>query len=132
MADHGSDKERFLELGAVVIGMMEYLRELLLDLPIPVVLPEFTGESETGPVLDAVLALDRARVLIEDEPIPGSHRLAYGHLILEWFTAYEMLCLRRMAGPAPWRLDCAQHAIARFTTIAEMIENDELDDSDES
>ncbi|GEC02972.1 hypothetical protein SSP24_06270 [Streptomyces spinoverrucosus] len=127
MADHG-DRERFLDLGETVLGMLGYLRELLLDLPIPVSLPDFVGED--GPNHEAVIALDRARHLIEEEPIPEMRQTAYGHLILEWLTAYEMLVLRQLAGPAPWRLDAAQFAIARFTTIAEMIENGELDDDE--
>ncbi|MFR0354147.1 hypothetical protein [Streptomyces sediminimaris] len=129
MADHG-DKERFTLLGETVMGMLEYLRELLLNLPIPVDIPDFLGED--GPNHDAVMALDRARDLIDDEPVSEDRKTAYGHLILEWFTAYEMLVLRRIAGPAPWRLDAAQFAIARFTIIAEMIENGAIDEHDES
>jgi hypothetical protein len=127
MADHG-DKERFLDLGATVIGMLNYLRDLLQGLPIPVTLPEFVGED--GPDYDAVMTLDRARDLVREEPIPDLLKATYGHLILEWFTAYEMIVLRRMAGPAPWRLDAAEFAIARFTTIAEMLESGELNDDE--
>ncbi|MET9729712.1 hypothetical protein ABZZ79_03295 [Streptomyces sp. NPDC006458] len=125
MAD---DKERFLRLGETVMGMMEYLRGLLLDLPIPVVLPELLAGGSPDP--EAVLALDRARDLLEAEPIPGQHQTALEHLILNWFIAYEMLVLRTMAGPAAWRLDAAEHAIRSFTTIAEMIESGELEDDE--
>ncbi|MFI1030753.1 hypothetical protein [Streptomyces sp. NPDC020951] len=127
MEDHG-DKERLRHLEEHVLGMMEYLQELLLDLPIPVVIPEVVDDNDK-PVREAVLALDRARVLIEDEPIPERHKRAYESLILEWFTAYEMLVLRQMAGPAPWRLDAAQFAIARFTIIAAMIEDGDIAES---
>jgi hypothetical protein len=128
--DH--DKERFLHLGEHVMGMLEFLRDLLRDLPIPVVIPEFLGAD--APDHDAIMALDRARDLIEDEPITGPQKNGHQDLILEWFTAYEMLVLRQMAGPAPWRLDAAEFAIARFTVIAEMIESGFIDElgTDES
>jgi hypothetical protein len=127
MADHG-DKERLRHLEEHVVGMMGYLQELLLDLPIPVVIPDVVDDDDK-PVREAIFALDRARDLIEDEPIAERYKRAYENLILEWFTAYEMIVLRQMAGPAPWRLDAAQFAIARFTIVAAMIEDGEIDES---
>ncbi|MGW1035026.1 hypothetical protein ACWD4Z_22920 [Streptomyces antibioticus] len=128
MADHG-DKERFLHLGEHLMGMLEYLRALLRDLPVPVVIPQFLGGD--APDHEAIIALDRARRLIADEPLGASRRKALQDLILEWFTAYEMLVLRQVAGPAGWRLDAAQFAISRFTVMAEMIESGMVDELDE-
>ncbi|XUL91016.1 hypothetical protein ACQ86D_33945 [Streptomyces galilaeus] len=125
MEDHG-DKERLRDLSEVVMGMMVYLQHMLHDLPIPIVIPPILGE--TGPNHDAIFALDRARDLIEDEPIDDQLRTAYGMLILEWFTAYELIVIRQMAGPAPWRLDAAQLAIDRFSTVVEAIEDGDIDD----
>ncbi|MBK3630525.1 hypothetical protein JHN59_38165 [Streptomyces sp. MBT49] len=127
MEDH--DKERFLHYGEHVMEMHEHLRALLHSLPIPVVVPDFIGDD--GPNPEAVFALDRARHLIEDEPISRTRQTSYQDLIIEWMTAYEMLVLTRVAGPAPWRLDCVEFAISRFTVLAEMIESGEVDEIDE-
>ncbi|MFF6985620.1 hypothetical protein [Streptomyces sp. NPDC010273] len=126
MADHG-DKERLQELMETVMGMLIHLQHMLQELPIPVVIPEILGVK--GPNPEAIFALDRARDLIEDEPMGEELRTAHVMLILEWFTAYELLVIRQMAGPAPWRLDAAAYAVERFSTLAEAIEDGELDES---
>lgn len=133
MADH--DDERATYLMEATLGATFHIRELLGDLPIPVVVPRIV--TETGVEPEAILSLNRARTLIDDEPISESAKISYKDLILEWFTAYEILVLRNIAGPAPWRLDIAEYALTRLSVVAEMIENgdveiEEEDDSDES
>lgn len=130
MDDH--DKERFIELGMLVFGAFDLIRELLTGLPIPVELPDIDPGPEGGDRAEVLLSLDRARAVIKDEPISTGVKVSYEMLILDWFTAYEMLTLTRVAGPAPWRLDSAEHALTRLELTAEAIENGETDIDDKS
>ncbi|MFD5266740.1 hypothetical protein [Streptomyces sp. NPDC058335] len=127
MADH--DRDRFLALMEGIIGAWAYMQGLFEDLPLPVTLPAFEArDDEDGPAT-ALLALNRVRQLIQDEPIPDRDKRAYEHMVLDWFAAYEMLVLTKMAGPAPWRLDVVEFAVNRFVTWVELIEEDEPDES---
>ncbi|MFF9215608.1 hypothetical protein [Streptomyces viridosporus] len=128
MADHDS-RERFLMLAEAAVGAYAYLAGLLADLPVPVVIPDLVQamDSDVEPT-ECLLALNRARVLIEDEPISEAHKRAYEHMVLDWFAAYEVLALTKMAGPAPWRLDVVEFALNRMVTWIEVIEEDEPDD----
>ncbi|WP_282795168.1 hypothetical protein [Streptomyces sp. CC224B] len=133
MADH-DEEERTTILMEATLGATYLVREFLAELPIPVVVPELVTETTMAP--EAVLSLNRARALIDDEPISEHAKIVYRDLILEWFTAYEILVLRKIAGPAPWRLDIAEYALERFGALAELIESGEVDnfgfDLDES
>ncbi|EST24369.1 hypothetical protein [Streptomyces roseochromogenus] len=130
MADHDS-RERFLALGEAVIGAYAYIASLLEDLPIPVIIPDIVQVAEEGGDLaDVLLALNRVRAVVEDEPISEYHRRAFEHMLLDWFAAYEIITLVRVAGPAPWRLDVVEFALNRLVTWAEVIENDEQDDDE--
>ncbi|MGW3442193.1 hypothetical protein [Streptomyces sp. NPDC001076] len=127
MADHDS-RERFLALAEAVIGAYAYIASLLEDLPIPVIIPDIVQVSEDdGDPADVLLALNRVRGVVEDEPISEYHRRAYEHMLLDWFAAYEIITLVKVAGPAPWRLDVVEFALNRLVTWAEVIENDEQD-----
>lgn len=128
MADHDNHRERLLTLMEALVGAFAYLQALVSELPLPVTLPDFTPDSDEEAPVTALLALNRVRELIEDEPIPERHKRAFEHAVLDWFTAYEMLVLTRMAGPAPWRLDCAEFALVRLTTWIEVVEDEEPDD----
>lgn len=126
MADH--DKERFLMLAEAAVGAYAYVAGLLADLPVPIVLPDLV-QAVDGEPTECLMALSRARQLIEDEPIEEDHKRAYEHMVLEWFAAYEILALTKLAGPAPWRLDVVEYALNRLMSWIEMIEDDELGDS---
>ncbi|MFF8656810.1 hypothetical protein [Streptomyces huasconensis] len=126
MADH--DDERTAYLMEATLGATYLVRLLLADLPIPVVIPEIAEEGSLN--TEAILSLDRARALIDDEPISHHAKVAHRDMILEWFTAYEILVLREIAGPAPWRLDIAEYALERLFAIAEMIEDGTVEDID--
>jgi hypothetical protein len=127
VADH--DKDRFLALMEGVLGAWAYMQGLFEDLPLPIILPAFEPvDDEDGPAT-ALLALNRVRTLIEEEPISETHKRAFEHMVLDWFAAYEMLVLTRLAGPAPWRLDTVEFAVNRFVTWVEVIEEDEPDES---
>ncbi|MET9815310.1 hypothetical protein [Streptomyces sp. NPDC006355] len=127
MADHDS-KERFLMLAEAAVGAYAYVAGLLADLPVPITLPDLV-QAVDGEPTECLMALSRARVLIEDEPIEEAHKRAYEHMVLDWFAAYEILALTKMAGPAPWRLDVVEFALNRLVTWIEMIEDDDLDDN---
>ncbi|MET9729656.1 hypothetical protein ABZZ79_03015 [Streptomyces sp. NPDC006458] len=125
MADHDNHRERLLTLMEVLIGAFAYVQALLEDLPLPVTIPDFTpGDDEDAPTT-ALLSLDRVRHIIPDLPISGRHKQAFDHAILDWFTAYELIVITKMAGPAPWRLDAAEFSLNRVVTWIEMIEEDE-------
>lgn len=123
-----SHDDRFDEIVEVVIGAFYYIKRLLLTLPIPVAITDFdpTGDDQ----FTALLSLDRVRELVEDEPISKTAKSAWESLILEWFTAYEMAALVKVAGPAPWRLDSVEYALVRLAALGEAIEQGELDDDE--
>ncbi|MEU5111693.1 hypothetical protein AB0G64_09355 [Streptomyces longwoodensis] len=130
MADHDNHGERLLTLMEAIVGAFAYVQALLKDLPLPVIIPDFApGDDDEAPVT-ALLSLDRARQLIPDEPISERDKRAFEHMVLDWFTAYELLVITRMAGPAPWRLDAAEFALHRVVTWIEVIEDDEPDDDE--
>ncbi|MFH0246417.1 hypothetical protein ACGRHY_29250 [Streptomyces sp. HK10] len=118
MADHDDSERKYTFLGVALLGAHIDLRGILRDLPIPVELPELDEENKA----EALVGLDRARTLIADEPISSSAKRAFQELILEWFTAYEVLALYKAAGFAPWRLDAVEFALSRFVALSEMIE----------
>lgn len=125
MADH-DEQERFQELQEMTLAAFEYIRALLINLPVPLAIEDFDPTRTDS--AHTLMGLHRAIALIGDEPIPEGDKHAYGHLILDWFAAYEMLVLRKLAGPAPWRLDCAEYALGRLATLGEMIELGETGD----
>ncbi|MGW4883381.1 hypothetical protein [Streptomyces murinus] len=130
MADHDNHRERLLTLMEALYGAFALVQALLEDLPLPIAIPDLAlGDGEDTPT-KALLALDRARQIIQDEPIGETHRRAFDHLILDWFTAYELIVITKIAGPAPWRLDAAEFSINRVITWIEVIEGDELDDDE--
>ncbi|MGW4950649.1 hypothetical protein [Streptomyces parvulus] len=132
MADHDS-RERFLALAEAVVGAWAYMAGLLEDLPIPVIIPDLVRMmDEDGDPADALLALNRVRAVIDDEPITEAHKRAFEHMMLDWFAAYEVLTLVKVAGPAPWRLDVVEFALNRLVTWAELIEDDEEPDDSQS
>jgi len=126
VADHDS-RERFLALAEATVGAFAYMAALLEELPVPVVVPDLVLAVDDEPT-EVMLGLNRARTLIEDEPISDRHKRAYEHLVLDWFAAYETLALVKLAGPAPWRLDVVEFALQRFMTWVEVIEDDAPDD----
>ncbi|MER7930504.1 hypothetical protein ABTY96_46600 [Streptomyces sp. NPDC096057] len=129
MADHDS-RERYLALAEATIGAYAFIASLLEDLPVPVIVPDIAQVADDdGDPADVLLALNRVRAVIEDEPISDYHRRAYEHMLLDWFAAYDVISLVKAAGPAPWRLDVVEFALNRLVTWAEVIENDEQDDS---
>ncbi|MEW2164397.1 hypothetical protein AB0912_15595 [Streptomyces sp. NPDC007084] len=127
MADH--DEQRAQAIKAL-LGAFNALRIVLQSLPIPVEIPSFFG-TDGRPSPEGVLALDRARAILADEPIAENVRNAHDSAILDWFTTYELMFLTAMAGPAPWRMDAAEYSLARLATILEMITTDDLDDWDD-
>ncbi|WP_328439356.1 hypothetical protein OHA71_23750 [Streptomyces sp. NBC_00444] len=132
MADHDS-RERFLALAEATVGAYAYIAGLLEDLPIPVIVPDLVQVmDEDGDPGEVLLALHRVRAVIEDEPISLRLQRAFEHMLLDWFTAYEMLSLTKLAGPAPWRLDTVEFALNRLTTWAEVINDDEEPDDSQS
>ncbi|MGW4728875.1 hypothetical protein ACWEQC_06790 [Streptomyces shenzhenensis] len=129
MTDHDNYRERLLTLMEGLVGAYVYIQALLKDLPIPVIIPDFEPvDDEDGP-RTALLSLNRVRQLIEDEPIADTTQRAYEHLVLDWLTAYELLVITRLAGPAPWRLDAAEFSLNRVVTWIEVIEEDDSDES---
>jgi hypothetical protein len=130
VADH-DDRERYLELAEATLGAFDYIRSLLEQLPVPVTVPDMTpDENDGGAPAQTLLSLNRVRQLIEDEPISERRKRAFEHMLLDWFTAYEILALTQLAGPAPWRLDAAEFALVRLTTWIEAIEEDEPSDDE--
>ncbi|NEC76467.1 hypothetical protein [Streptomyces rochei] len=130
MADHDNHRERLLSLMEALIGAYAYIQALLKDLPLPVIVPAFMpGDDEEGPTT-ALMALDRVRQVVADEPISDRDKRAFEHMVLDWFTAYELLVITRMAGPAPWRLDAAEFALQRVVTWIEMFEDADPDDDE--
>lgn len=121
------DRHHLME---ATLGATHHLREFLADLPIPVVVPSLVTEGEQA--REAFLSLNRARTLIDDEPISDAAKAAHKDLILKWLTAYEMVVLLEIAGPAPWRLDLVEYALARSTALSMVITSGEAEELDES
>ncbi|MFI8531080.1 hypothetical protein ACIGMX_12605 [Streptomyces aquilus] len=133
MADR-DNRERFLELAEGVVGAYAYIASLLADLPVPVIIPDIVrmADGDRDPS-DALLAVQRVRAVVEDEPISQTLIRCYEHMMLDWMAAYELLALAKMAGLAPWRLDAVEFALNRLVTWAEVIEDyDPERDDDES
>lgn len=126
MADHDS-RERYLRLAEATVGAYAYVAALLADLPVPITIPDLVLAVDGEPT-ECLMALNRARVLIEDEPISKQLQQAFADLILEWFTAYEILALTKLAGPAPWRLDVVSYTLDRAVAWIELIEEGSPDD----
>ncbi|MFY3807627.1 MULTISPECIES: hypothetical protein [Bacteria] len=126
MADH--DKDRFYRLANFAIAAFAYIQELLSDLPIPVVVPDFDPAAEDGNAAETLYSLDRARALIADEPIPDSTKSGLERMILDWLTAYEIIALTKAAGPAPWRFEIAEYALQRIHVMSELLDEGEPDD----
>jgi hypothetical protein len=110
---------------ALVTGMYVTIRSTLTELPIPISLPDI--DADNVDMLDCLRALMTARDLIEQEPITNAHKGAYSQAILKWFTAWELVNLATIAGPAPWRLDGAQLALVEMGAIIGDIESGDLD-----
>ena len=112
MADH-DDRERYDATEESVFLALEILRMILLDhLPLPISLPDYDPESAN--YVDTLLAVNRARALVWEEPISDRVKATTDRMILDWLTAYEMTAITALAGPAPWRLDSAEYALTRF------------------
>ncbi|MGW3166964.1 hypothetical protein ACWC9Q_29720 [Streptomyces sp. NPDC001142] len=128
MADHDS-RGRYLALVEAVIGLYAYVSALLEELPLPIVVPDIVQSiDEDQDPADCLMALNRARALVEDEPISDTAKRAYEHMLLDWFAAYEIIVLVKMAGPAPWRLDAVEFALNRIVTWFEVIEEEQMND----
>ncbi|MEV1079892.1 hypothetical protein AB0I98_16845 [Streptomyces sp. NPDC050211] len=130
MADHDNYRERLVALMEGLLGLYAYMQGLFEELPLPVTLRDFEPADDEDTPSQALLALNRVRQLIEDEPISERDKRAFEHLILDWFTAYELLVITRLAGPAPWRLDAAEFSLNRVITWIEVIEEDDPDDDE--
>ncbi|MFE9906428.1 hypothetical protein [Streptomyces achromogenes] len=129
MADHDNHRERLLTLMEALVGAFAYIQALLQDLPLPVIIPDFAPDEEDDEApTTALLSLDRVRQLIQDEPISDRDKRAFEHMVLDWFTAYELLVITRMAGPAPWRLDAAEFAMNRIVTWIDLLDDEPDDD----
>ncbi|WHX19814.1 hypothetical protein QFW82_23585 [Streptomyces malaysiensis subsp. malaysiensis] len=126
MADH--DKDRFYRLANFAIAAFEYIQAILSDLPIPVAVPDFDPAAEDGNAAETLYSLDRARTLIADEPIPDSTKGGLERMILDWLTAYEIIALTKVAGPAPWRFEIAEYALQRIHVMSELLDEGEPDD----
>ncbi|MEV8600459.1 hypothetical protein AB0465_11335 [Streptomyces griseoviridis] len=132
MADHDNNRERFLALTEVLLGAWDFLSALLTDLPIPVIIPDLVEIiDQDGDPTEALVALHRVRQVIEDEPVAEQHKRCLVNMTLDWFTAYEVLGLVQMAGPAPWRLDLAEVALERFMTWTEILDEIEGEPGDD-
>jgi hypothetical protein len=129
VADH-DNPERFHDLTELIMGAYLFIRDYLREqLPLPVALPaSFTEEGI--PPHQVLIAVDRARHLIEDEPIPDELKTMLGRLLLDWFTAYDLAALVQLAGPALWRLDAIDYALRRAAIMIELIEEAESDEDD--
>ncbi|MYW48867.1 hypothetical protein GT346_42755 [Streptomyces sp. SID161] len=113
-----------------LLGAHAFVQALLEDLPLPVTIPDPAPEGDEDTPTQALLALNRVRRIIQDEPITEARKRAFNHLILDWFTAYELLVLTKVAGPAPWRLDAAEFSLDRVVTWIELIEEGDLEDDE--
>lgn len=122
MADHDTP-ERFEGLARALLGAFTLIQGLLAALPLSIVIPDLEW-GDDGDAKEVLMAFDRARNLVDDEPIPDGLKWTIERLMLDWFVAYEMLTLTKVAGPAPWRMDCAEFALLRMEAWIQMIEID--------
>lgn len=121
-----SDRDKFAELAKATLGALAHLVKLLMDLPIPIAIPNplEADEADVEVLEGAVFALERAQDLIDAEPISELRKEYLQRMCLDWFTAYEMVALIKVAGPAPWRFRCVEYALIRYQAHVELLEED--------
>lgn len=113
--------DRLNGLAGQVLDTFKGLRGVLAALPTPLLVAGFdlSGDNRR----DVFADLDRARHLILGEPVPEDVIVTLDMLILDWFSAFELLAVATQAGPTPWRLDAITYALERCTLGFEEIED---------
>lgn len=131
MADDRDPMEWLADRIELLLGAFTLVKTLLSELPLPIEVPDLEGE-EGAANPDAPLALWRAYSLMGDEPMHETLKEAHKGLIVQWFTAYEMANLIRLAGPMEWRMVALDAAIHHLGVTVQLIESTDLLDDDES
>jgi hypothetical protein len=113
------DEKRYLELVRQMLAAYGLIRHMLVQLPIPIRLPEIEEGWDPDTVL---MAVERCRTeLIKDQPIGGLHQGLLKRVVLEWLTVYEIGGLVRVAGPTGWRFDAMHYGLRRLVILATQV-----------
>jgi hypothetical protein len=117
--DQSPSEKRFTELAEATLAAYDVISLMLAELPIPIRVPRVDRDWETLP---AILALDRAREIISDQPIPEGTKNVIVLVLTDWFTAYELGGLIRIGGAVPWRIEALDLSVHRIAIGLEMVE----------
>lgn len=112
------DRQRFEEAIQHMWTAYTLITSVLEQLPLPVRLPESTSDWD---VEAGLLAVDRARDLVNDMPLSVLVAGSIRHMLLDWLAAYELGALTTLAGIAPWRIDAIEFSILRIVATTEIV-----------
>lgn len=129
MAEMPTPEERFQAAAEMIVTAYALVADYLERLPLPIGIPEMDGTWDARTALPAV---QRVRAdLLPAQPIGRMEASLYERMLIDWLTAYELGALVRLGGPAPWRLDGIETAVARILTATDLLD-DIPDDEDPS
>lgn len=106
--------KRLNEATEMMIESYDAIADLLARLPLSVMIPRFAN-PEDWDAADALPAVLQARDAARDEPVTDEVRFLVDRVLLDWLAIYEMGCMARMAGPAPWRIDIMASSAIRLS-----------------
>ncbi|WP_242890867.1 hypothetical protein [Actinomadura litoris] len=108
------EAKRWQELVDEMGVVYNLIRYVLLHLPLKIELAHFDKDWDAEDVVPALRALNRARLLIDDQPIEDRHKQLLKEAILDWLAVYDLSAIFMMAGdPLACRLDGAEHLLRR-------------------
>lgn len=112
--------ERYKSLGNLLIESCRLIAYALLGLPVPVRIPIPTSDADVETISAVCAALMRTHdELLGVQPIPDTAKDLLGGMIVDWLNAEEMMALIQDAGPASYRMEGVERAVARITRAAE-------------
>lgn len=109
--DDEPDRKGLDELLAMTMNGYLIIYIVLGELPVPIQIPE---PGTDWPAAEALPAMNRARELVQDEPIAEVVKRMLGAVLIDWLTCYEMAVVVLNLGEAPWRIDAMEHLLARI------------------
>lgn len=111
---------RVSRLQRALAAIYAVLQRLLTEVPqLPIEVPPL-GETAEGHRM-GIDALDRARALLDEQPMADDLRLAMQSVILEWVTLYERMAIVEELGGSDLRLDITERAAARATLYLDKV-----------
>ena len=124
-----SHESNLKDLTEVTTGAYIFLAKILGELPLPIELPAF-GQDPKVDGREALLAMERARSVVTDEPISERRKKGLATVALSWMTAYELICVSIEKGATSWRNDAIEDALLQIGIVMELVEGLEAESED--